>query len=91
MPYGRGSRCSRPEKGCSSEEYPEGFHERLSALMGTWRALGRAGLGRGRSEAIRNVYCDFRSPAASRARSWRRLRRCSQRPAAWLAAIRHFG
>ncbi len=33
----------------------------------------------------------FRSPAAFRARSWRRLRRGSQRPSAWLAAMRHFG
>jgi hypothetical protein len=33
------------------------------------------GLGWGRSEAIRNIYSDFQSPAASRAQSWRRLRR----------------
>jgi hypothetical protein len=33
----------------------------------------------------------IRSPAASRARSWRRLRRGPRRPAAWLTAIRHFG
>jgi hypothetical protein len=33
----------------------------------------------------------FLSPAASRARSWRRVGRGPQRPAAWLTAIGHFG
>jgi hypothetical protein len=46
-------------------------------------AMQRSGSGGGRCEAIRNVYYDFQSPAASRARSWRGLRRGSQRPAAW--------
>ena len=59
-----------------------------------WEATSLAmesGSGGGRGEAIRNVYFDFRSPAASRARSWRRLRRGSPRPAAWLTAMQHFG
>ena len=41
MPHGRGSRGSRPEKGCSSEECPEGFHEQISAPMVTRQASQR--------------------------------------------------
>jgi hypothetical protein len=62
-------------------------------IVGHYIPLDKVGLGRGkvrRSETFIIPIASCLQALESRALSWRRLGRGSQRPAAWLTAIRHF-